>query len=101
MGEYFRKHIPTTLKLFDARVTPILIYMADFWGCLKMPNNNPIEIFENKFLKDILGANNECWSSFRNWENSNIDIRKKGLCKKQESYCKEKCNSFISECGKK
>ena len=56
MGEYFRKNIPTTLKLFDALIKPILLYMADFWGCLKMPNNNPIELFQNKFLKQLLGV---------------------------------------------
>ena len=56
MGEYFRKHLLTTLKLFDALIKPILLYMADFWGCLKMPKNNPIEVFHNKFLKQLLGV---------------------------------------------
>ena len=30
--------------------------MADFWGCLKIPSNNPIKIFQNKFLKQLLGV---------------------------------------------
>ena len=56
MGEMFYKHILTSLKLFDTLLKPILLYMSDFWGCLKMPKNNPIEIFQNKFLKQLLGV---------------------------------------------
>ena len=55
MGDSFKKHVDTSMKLFDALIKPILIYMSDFWGCLKLPKNNPIEIFQNKFLK-LLGV---------------------------------------------
>ena len=27
------------------RLEPILLYASDFWGCLKIPINNPIENF--------------------------------------------------------
>ena len=56
LGDSFRKDIRITLKLFKALVQPILLYMADFWGCLPMPKNNPIEVMQNKFLKQLLGV---------------------------------------------
>ena len=56
LGENFRKYPKVTLYLFDALVKPILMYMSDFWGCLKMPKNNPIDLIHNKFLKQILGV---------------------------------------------
>ena len=35
---------------------PIFTYASDFWGCLKLPKNNPIEVFHMKVLKQILGV---------------------------------------------
>ena len=45
-----------SIKLFDSLIKPILLYGSNFWGCLKMPKANPIEIVQNKFLKDLLGV---------------------------------------------
>ena len=45
-----------TLRLFNALIKPILLYSSDYWGCLKMPNNNPIENVHMRFCKDILGV---------------------------------------------
>ena len=56
LGENFRKYPNVTLHLFDALIKPILIYMSDFWGCLKMPKHNPIDMIYNKFLKQLLGV---------------------------------------------
>ena len=56
MGHYFRLYPEVTLNLFDALVKPILLYASDFWGCLKMPTNNPIENIHTRFCKDILGV---------------------------------------------
>ena len=56
MGEYFNKYPDTTLHLFDALIKPIILYMSDFWGCLPMQKNNPIDITQNKFLKQMLGV---------------------------------------------
>ena len=56
LGEHFRKDIITTLYLFDTLVKPILLYASDYWGCLKLPRNNPIENFHMKFCKDVLGV---------------------------------------------
>ena len=56
MGVYFNRYPDTTLLLFDALIKPIILYMSDFWGCLAMQNNNPIDIVQNKFLKQMLGV---------------------------------------------
>ena len=56
MGNYFRLHPITTLHLFDTLLKPILLYNSDFWGCLKVPVNNPIENVHMKFCKDLLGV---------------------------------------------
>ena len=45
-----------TLHLFDTLIKPILLYNSDFWGCLKMPANNPIEIMHMRFCKELLGV---------------------------------------------
>ena len=46
MGKSFNKNINTTLNLFDSMIKPILTYASDFWGCLKLPKNNPIETLQ-------------------------------------------------------
>ena len=56
MGIFFRKHISTTLGLFNALIKPILLYASDFWGCLKLPKNNPIENLQIRFYKELLGV---------------------------------------------
>ena len=57
LGFSFRKHIPTTLHLFDSLIKPILLYASDFWSTLKLPNNSPIELLHRKFCKQLLGVN--------------------------------------------
>ena len=54
-GMLFRKHIPTTIHLIHSLVKPILTYASDFWGCLKLPKNNPIENLHIRFCKGLLG----------------------------------------------
>ena len=56
MGAFFRLHPITTLSLFDSLIKPIMLYGSDFWGCLKMPKNNPIENLFTKFIKTLLGV---------------------------------------------
>ena len=56
MGASFRKHPLVILHLFQTLVTPILLYASDFWGILKLPNNNPIENLHMKFCKELLGV---------------------------------------------
>ena len=59
MGGYFRSHPMITLHLFDTLIKPILLYNSDFWGCLKVPKNNPIENIHMRFCKDLLGVQRE------------------------------------------
>ena len=56
MGRYFMLFPTTTIHLFDTCVKPILLYNSDFWGCLKLPKNNPIENVHMIFCKDLLGV---------------------------------------------
>ena len=37
-------------------VKPILLYASDFWGCLKLDYNNPIDNSHMRFCKDLLGV---------------------------------------------
>jgi hypothetical protein len=56
MGVSFNQNILTILSLIDALVKPILLYCGDFWGCLKLPKNNPIENLHMMMCKHILGV---------------------------------------------
>ena len=58
MGESFRTNIGTTIHLFDSLIKPILMYMNDFWGGLKVPEEkyNPIEKLHFMACKQILGV---------------------------------------------
>ena len=56
LGTQFRQNIKNTLHLFSYMVKPILLYCSDFWGCLKLPKNNPIERLHLSFCKQLLGV---------------------------------------------
>ena len=59
MGDTFNRDIMITLSLFDSLIRPILLYSSDFWGCLKLPKNNPIETLHMKICKQILGVHRQ------------------------------------------
>ena len=56
MHQYFRRNVSTTIFLFNSLIKPILLYSSDFWGCLKMPQVNPLDKVQNKVYKDLLGV---------------------------------------------
>ena len=56
MGNHFRSYPSITLHILDTLIRPILLFNSDFWGCLKMPSNNPIENTHMKFCKQLLGV---------------------------------------------
>ena len=56
LGDSFRKHLQISIKLFDSLIKPILLYGSDFWGILKLNQNNPIEILHRAFCKQLLGV---------------------------------------------
>ena len=62
LGTFFSTHIAETMNLFDVLIRPILTYASDFWGCLKLPKNNPIENVHTMFCKHILGVNKQTTS---------------------------------------
>ena len=100
LGDSFRKEFNTTLKLFKSLVMPILLYMADFWGCLKMPKNNPIEIMQNKFLKQLLGVQTQTTNIGVLLETGEIPLscHAKKICIK--NWCRitrNKCNKIVMD----
>ena len=56
LGVCFRDYLDDTTRLFDSLVKPILLYGSDFWGCLKLPHNNPVENLHMQFCRQILGV---------------------------------------------
>ena len=55
LGICFNTYPQETIKLFDYLIKPILLYGSDFWGCLSLPKNNPIENLHLMFCKHLLG----------------------------------------------
>ena len=56
LGYAFNQDVETTLVLIDAMIKPILLYNSDFWGCMKLPKNNPIENLHMSICKQLLGV---------------------------------------------
>jgi len=56
LGVCFKDHVDDTTRLFYSLVKHILLYGSDFWGCLKLPHNNPIENLHMQFCRQILGV---------------------------------------------
>ena len=56
LGVHFNKYTDQINVIFHNLIQPILLYCSDFWGCLKPPKSNPIELFFNMFNRQILGV---------------------------------------------
>ena len=56
LGTCFHSYPNDSIKLFHAIINPILLYASDFWGCLSLPSNNPIENLHLMFCKHLLGV---------------------------------------------
>ena len=56
LGPLFKNKPLISSKLFYSLVKPILLYASDFWGILKLPQNNPIENLHLSFCKQLLGV---------------------------------------------
>ena len=93
MGDIFRKNIAITLHLFRTLIKPILLYASDFWGCLKLPKQNPIETMHIKFCKDLLGVQIRTTNLGVLSELGEIPLciyGKKNMAKNWNRICKEK-----------
>ena len=82
LGEHFRKDIVLTIYLFEMLVKPILLYGSDYWGCLKLPHNNPIENLYMKFCKDLLGVQKQTTNA-----GVLLELGKTPLCIQAKKLC--------------
>ena len=82
LGEHFRKDIILTIYLFEMLVKPILLYGSDYWGCLKLPHNNPIENLYMKFCKDLLGVQKQTTNA-----GVLLELGKSPLCIQAKKLC--------------
>ena len=56
LGSSFNQDVLTTLSLIDSLIKPILLYAGDFWGCLKMPQPNPVQKLLLTIYRQLLGV---------------------------------------------
>ena len=56
MGSAFKYNVKNTIHLYNYLVKSIILYASDFWGCFKLPKNNPIEKTHNMFCRYLLGV---------------------------------------------
>ena len=56
LGTTFNYDLLTVLPLIDSLIKPIILYVSDFWGCMKLPKSNPIENLHMMMCKQILGV---------------------------------------------
>ena len=99
LGEIFRTYPVETTQLFDTLVKPIILYMSDFWGCLRLPVNNPIEKILNSFLKQLLGVQTQTTTVGILLETGSIPLSlyaQKTCIKNWERIAiKNKCNKLV------
>ena len=99
LGESFRQHIDISFHLFDALIKPILLYCSDYWGVLKLPKNNPIELIHMKFLKQLLGVQTQTSNTGILLETGRVPLMTyaiKNCIKNWNRIANEKnCNSLI------
>ena len=83
LGPSFNQDILSTLSLIDALIKPILLYASDFWGCLKLPKNNPIENLHMMMCKQILGVQKQTtdvWAPVRAGKNFSYHMGNRICC---------------------
>ena len=58
MGDNFRQNIMLTSNIFDALISPILLYGSEIWvvDCNGQIEKDPAELVQIKFLKWLLGG---------------------------------------------
>ena len=44
------------IVIMRLRKMPVICFPSDFWGCLKLPKNNPIENLHMMMCKQVLGV---------------------------------------------
>ena len=59
MGASFHQNVATTLSLVEILIKQILLYASEFWGCLKLPKDNQVQILFMSICKQILGVDKQ------------------------------------------
>lgn len=52
----FHQNVQLSLKLFDSMIAPILTYGCEMWGFESTKQSNCIDIFHQKFCREVLGV---------------------------------------------
>ena len=83
MGNHFTENIKLTIKLFDALISPILMYGSEIWGidCNGKLDTDPEELVLNKFLKWLLGVNKYCKNNAFRAETGRFPLRIAAQCR--------------------
>ena len=100
LGICFRSYLEETKKIFDSLVKPILLYSSDFWGCLKLPVNNPVENLYSMFCKQLLGVQKQTSNVGAFLEAGMVPLRlyaQKACIKNWERIHNSRANHFMRE----
>ena len=83
MGNHFSENIKLTIKLFDALISPILMYGSEIWGIdyNGKLDTDPEKLVENKFLKWLLGVNKYCNNNACRAETGRFPLRIAAQCR--------------------
>ena len=87
------------MHLFDSLIRPILLYGSDFWGCLPLPKNNPIENIHLMFCKHLLGVHKSTTNDGVLLELGRVPLTlfaQKASIKNWERIRKSNCNFLLS-----
>ena len=98
LGPYFMKYVLISLHLFDSLIKPILLYASDFWECLKLPKNNPIENVQIRFCKELLGAQKKANNIGVLLERGRIPLKGCQSCNRKKLKNLSTCWIFYPRC---
>ena len=98
LGPLFQQNIWNSLHLYNYMVRPILLYVSDFWGALKHPNNSPIERVHLSFMKQLLGVRRQTNTSAVYLELNTVPLllhARKSAVKNWDRIRQNRCNSLL------
>ena len=83
MGNHFRENVKLSMKLFDALISPILLYASEVWGidCKGQLEKDPAELLQYKFPKWLLGVNKYCNNNARGAETGRFPMKIEAQCR--------------------
>ena len=83
MCNHFSENIKLTMELFDALISPILVYASELWGidCNGQLEKDPAELVQNKFLKLLLGVNKYCNNTAYRAETGRFPMKIQAQCR--------------------